>query len=278
MFQHLIQNACKFLFGFVILAQLATSASAQKLPNYLDPSAYDDTLDMSLVPSIRFLTSSDFPPFNYRDASGDVVGYNVELAEALCAELGVECTLQSWPWTQLPKALEQGQGDAIIAGLNIDADNGRLFDFSQSYLQFPARFVQPSEKSEGQEFKPHELSAVVGVRRNSAHHAYLRDYFPNLVALPFESELDVFVGLEAGTIDFGFLDGMRASFWLNQKECCNFAGAAYFSIEHFGAGLSFAVSPQKKNTLRAINLGLRRLGETGKLDELYLKWFPVGFY
>lgn len=278
MFQHLFHFARASLFGGAIFVQLVSLGLAQTLPNHFDPSAYDDTLDMSLVPSIRFLTSPDFPPFNFKEASGDVVGYNVELAQALCAELEVDCTLQSWPWAQLPKALEEGQGDAIIAGLSIDAENGRLFGFSQSYLQLPARFVGRKERGALAEFNPHKLSGVVGVRRNSSHHEYLIRYFSNVVALPFDSELDVLKGVDAGTIDLGFVDGMRASFWLNQNECCDFAGAAYFSVEHFGAGLGIAVSKDKNNTLRAINMGLRRLAVSGKLDELYLKWFPIGFY
>ncbi|MFT6658984.1 MAG: polar amino acid transport system substrate-binding protein [Maritalea sp.] len=266
------------VLGAAVLLQIIVAASGQNLPNYVDPSAYEDTLDLSLITSIRFLTSADFPPFNFKDEGGDIVGFNVELAAALCKEIGADCTLQSWPWAQLPKALEDGQGDVIIAGLNINEENGRRFEFSQSYLQLPGRFVGRNTSASAVDFDPQKLTSVIGVQRGSAHFAFIKQHFPKMILLSFDSELDVFAGIEAGTIDFGFVDGMRASFWLNQNDCCGFFGGPYFSTEYFGGGLAVAVLPAKGDILRAINIGLRRLGERGKLDELYFKWFAVGFY
>jgi len=264
--------------GLAAFMQVIAAGAAQTIPNHIDPSAYEDTLDLSLVPAIRFLTSPDFPPFNYKDASGEVVGFNIELAEALCVVLDADCTLQSWPWGQMPKALEDGQGDAIVAGLMIDAQNGRRFNFSQSYLQLPGRFLRLQKGAVVDEFNPHQVSSIVGARRGSSHQAYLKQHFPNMTVLPFDSDLDVLAGVQNGIVDLAFVDGMRTSIWLNQNDCCDFVGGAYFSEEFFGAGLSVAVSREKSDMLRAINLGLRRLSNNGKLDELYLKWFPVGFY
>jgi len=278
MFLSLSNLVRAFAISIFVSTPMIVGASGQNVPNHVDPSAYDDTLDLSEVPSIRFLTSPDFPPFNFKDVSGEISGFNIELAEALCAELVIECTMQSWPWGQLAKALEDGHGDAIIAGLGIDAASGRMFDFSNSYLQLPGRFVRLNRAGNSSGFDPFELTTTVGVRQGSSHHDFVEQHFPNLVVLTFDRELDVLSAVAAGSVGIGFVDGMRTSFWLNQNDCCSFAGGAYFSEEHFGAGLAVAVSRDKGNTLRAINMGLRRLGENRKLDELYLKWFPVGFY
>ena len=140
------------------------------------------------------------------------------------------------------------------------------------------RFVGRNTSASAVDFDPQKLTSVIGVQRGSAHFAFIKQHFPKMILLSFDSELDVFAGIEAGTIDFGFVDGMRASFWLNQNDCCGFFGGPYFSTEYFGGGLAVAVLPAKGDILRAINIGLRRLGERGKLDELYFKWFAVGFY
>src|SRR5690606_4504103 len=113
----------------------------QALPYHVDPSAREIAPNLSAVPSIRFLTTADFPPFNYRDADGQLIGFNVDLARALCEELEVACTIQAWPWEQVARALADNQGDALIAGLAITPENGETFDFSSIYLALPARFV-----------------------------------------------------------------------------------------------------------------------------------------
>ena len=72
---------------------------------------------------------------------------------------------------------------------------------------------------------------------------------------------------------------MRASFWFNDNpDCCAFAGQAYFRPDLFGEGFSVAVPPGHDAVRQAIDYSLARLKKSGKLDELYLRWFPVGFY
>ncbi len=95
----------------------------------------------------------------------------------------------------------------------------------------------------------------------------------------FESEIEALEAVKAGGSDFYFGDAMRASFWLNQNtECCGFAGAAYFRPDLFGQGLAAAVPAGKDAVRNAIDWGLVRLNRDGVLDELYLRWFPIGFY
>ena len=266
------------LLSVVLFVALSSFANAQNLPRHVDPSAFEDVLDLSLVPSIRFLTTSDFPPFNYRGTSGEVVGFNIELAEALCKEIGAECTLQSWPWEQVTGALLDGQGDAIIAGLGVSEENASKFEFSKTYLALPGRFVTKDGERDEVAFDPHQFEGAIGVQRGSAHHEFLKKHFSSQTILALAGEIEVLEGLNIGTIDVAFVDGMRASFWLNQSQCCAFAGGPYFSVEDFGAGLAIAVKPEAGNIRRAIDIGLTRLSKSGKLDELYLKWFPVGFY
>ena len=130
-------------FALVLILLLAGLgvAAAQTLPYHADPSARELVPNLTVVPNIRFLTTADFPPFNYRDRSGELVGFNVDLARAICADLSITCTIQAWPWEQAGKALEDGQGDALVAGVAMTKQNGALYDFSDIYLMLPGRFV-----------------------------------------------------------------------------------------------------------------------------------------
>jgi polar amino acid transport system substrate-binding protein len=266
-----------------VLAAILTFAAAggvvgQALPYHIDPSARDLTPSLAPVPSIRFLTTADFPPFNYRDADGQLIGFNIDLARSLCETLSVVCTMQAWPWEQAARALDDNQGDALIAGLAISRENGDLFDFSTVYLALPARFVV--RQADVAAFSPGKLSGLtVAVRRGSTHAEFIRRYLPDVTLAEFANEPAALDALEKGEANAYFGDAMRASFWLNDHaQCCSFAGDPYFRPDLFGDGLAVAVPAGHDAVREAIDYGLVQLKKSGVLDEIYLRWFPVSFY
>lgn len=256
----------------------AGPAVAQALPYHADPSARDLVPNLAAVPNIRFLTTTDFPPFNFRDKSGELVGFNVDLARSLCAELDVACTIQAWPWEQAARALEDNQGDALAAGLALTPENGALFDFSTIYLALPGRFVTRTGAVAG--FSPQDLAGKpVAVRRGSAHAEFIRRYLGGVTPVEYDTEVGALEALEAGRAEAYFGDALRASVWLNaHPDCCSFAGDPYFRPDLFGDGFAFAVPAGHDAVRQAIDYGLVRLKRSGVMDELYLRWFPVSFY
>jgi polar amino acid transport system substrate-binding protein len=268
----------RLALALLVLCLGMPMAVAQTLPYHSDPTARDAVPNLAAVPNIRFLTTADFPPFNYRDKSGELIGFNVDLARALCADLSIPCTIQAWPWEQAGKALEDGQGDALIAGLAMTPDNGALFDFTDAYLMLPGRFVTLKEATTG--FDPQKLAGkVVAVRKGSSHEEFIKRYLPAAKLAEFDTEPDALAAVRDKKADAFFGDAMRTSFWFNDNpDCCAFAGEAYFRPDLFGDGLSVAVAAGHDTVRQAIDYGLVRLKKSGVLDELYLRWFPVGFY
>ena len=264
--------------ALAIVLLLAGLAGAQTLPRHYDPNVRQSAQSPPNLPALRFLTTADYPPFNYRDPSGALVGYNVDLAEAICNDLSTNCTLQAWPWDQAGEALADNQGDALIGGLALTGQTAERFDFSSVYLRFPARFVVPSDAAPG--FKPEALAGkIVAVRSLSRHAEFLARFLPQVTRLGATTEFDALEMVRSGAADAYFGDALRASFWLGQNpECCAFAGEAYFRPDYFGQGLAIAVGPGRAEVTKAIDFALNRLAKSGKLDELYLRWFPIGFY
>ena len=266
------------LATMLLLAALTPPAFAQTLPYHADPSAREVLPGANAVPAIRFLTTADFPPFNFRDSTGELIGFNVDLAKRICAEVNVACTIQAWPWEQAANALGDNQGDALIAGLAMSDETGASLDFSATYLALPGRFV--ARASDIGFFDVNKLDGkTVAVRAGSTHETFLKRYVPQAKIVPVDSEIDGLVAMRDGDADSFFGDAMRASFWLNENlDCCGFAGDPYFRPQLFGQGLAVAVPAGKDAIRQAIDWALVRLKDNGALDELYLRWFPVGFY
>jgi polar amino acid transport system substrate-binding protein len=263
---------------FLMLAGGGGQVVAQALPYHVDPSAREIVPNVASLPAIRFLTTADFPPFNYRDASGQLIGFNIDLAKSICTELSIACTVQAWPWEQAGKALADNQGDALVTGLSITPENGQLFDFSSIYLALPGRFV--TKTADAKSFDPATLQGkTVAVRKGTTHVEFLKRYLPAAKLIEFGTEIEALNAVKSGDAAAYFGDAMRASFWLNDNTgCCVFAGDPYFRPDLFGDGLAIAVPAGHDAVRDAIDAALVRLKRDGVMDELYLRWFPISFY
>src|SRR3954453_6810272 len=97
----------------------AVEAAPQAVPGFWDPRRRPDRPDMSRLTVIRFLTETDYPPFNFAGADGNPQGFNVDLARLMCDELKLGCTVQMRRFETLVAALNENRGDAVIASLSM---------------------------------------------------------------------------------------------------------------------------------------------------------------
>lgn len=239
--------------------------------------------DLTAMPRLRFLTTTDFPPFNFLDGSGRLSGLHIDLARAICAELGLaaKCEIQALPWADLDAALQKGEGEAIMAGIAVTAKTRENYAFSRPYLQFPARFVVPKAKPIGEPIYASLQGKKVGVLSGSGHERMLRDDFDAVQATPYAKPGDLYADLKAGKLDAVFGDGMRLSFWLDGTDsanCCRFAGGPYIAPEYLGTGLAIAVKADNPALAAAFDYALQQISVKGTFAELYLRYFPVSFY
>lgn len=271
-----------FLFSIFLYSTTANSQNKRvEVPKFINPNTAASSVKIATVRSIRFLTTSDFPPFNFVDPSGSLDGFNVGLAREICFEIKARCTIQALPWADLQKALKRGQGDAIIAGLALSDRTIRELAFTKTYMRFPARFFSNAAFAAtfGDFRQPKGLK--IGVQKNTAHEAFLRKFFPDNELLQFDSQDELRAGALKGLIQIGFADGVQTSFWLQSasaKECCTFVGGPYINSDYFGVGLSIAVPVDRQDLKDTLNDALIRLMREGKYSEIYLKYFPINFF
>jgi len=239
--------------------------------------------DLSTLPRLRFLTTTDFPPFNFIDKAGRLSGFHVDLARAICAELGIaeKCQIQALPWNELGSALNSGEGEALIAGVPATAETREKYAFSRPYLPFPARFIMKKAQAVTEPLVDKLRDKRVGVLAGSAHERVLRDYFGSLKVVTYAKPDWLNADLKDGKLDAVFGDGMRLSFWLSGTDaagCCRFAGGPYLAPEYLGTGLAIATTPGNAALAAAFDYALHEISAKGTFAELYLRYFPVSFF
>jgi len=281
-----------FQWRFLVLASLLIAAlplapgaraAEPQVPVLWDAKERLPKPDLSALPRLRFLTTTDFPPFNFLDGAGKLSGFHIDLARAICAELGIadKCQIQALPWGELEGALEKGEGEAIIAGIAATPQSRQTYAFSRSYLQFPARFITPKNKAFAEPIFDKLRSKHVGVLAGSAHERMLRDYFNTVQIVSFDGPEALYSDLKAGKIDAAFGDGMRFAFWLGGSDaggCCRFAGGPYLAPEYLGTGMAIATKADNPALAAAIDYALQEISMKGTFAEFYLRYFPVSFF
>ncbi|MDJ0612393.1 MAG: transporter substrate-binding domain-containing protein [Rhizobiaceae bacterium] len=280
------------IFVFSLVLQLSSAlqnfdqeAFAQDvtIPNYWDEAERFQKPDMKAQPRLRFLTTTDFPPFNFIDRKKRLTGLHVDLARAICAELEVlnRCEIQALPWGDLKKAMENGEGDAILAGIAISEETRKHYAFSRPYLRVPARFVVRKDSAlEGSAYDA-LFRKKIGVVTGSNHSGYFAEVFSARTPVEFETRDAALQALQKQEIDAVFSDALSLSFWLASAasdNCCEFLDGAFESQKHFGAGLSVALPKGNQDMVDAMNYALKEINQKGTFAELYLRYFPLGLY
>ena len=271
----------------LMLGMFATFAPAHAadggLPLMFDAREKLARPDLREMKRLRFLTSVDFPPFNFIDETGRLAGFNVDLVREICANLKIEakCQIQGLPFAELRSALDKGDGEAIIAGFRVTPEIRDFYAVSRPYITLPARFAvhrkagPPAKLPEALQGQP------VGVVAHSAHAAMFAAFFPTLKAQPFPDRDAMLADLKSGKIPAVFGDGLQLTFWSSgpaAEACCSLLPGAYLSEAFLGEGMTILSRKVDPVTNAAIDHALLQLSKTGRLQELYLRYFPFGLF
>lgn len=270
---------CTEIFSYSYTTE---AAGASLLPSSTRHAMFGpDVPDLSDLPHLRFLTSSDFYPFNYEAADGHIAGYNIDLVKAICRELHMvnKCQVETVPFDQLPSKLRGGEGEAIIAGLRLEgAGEAKDISFTRPYMVFPARFLILHSKLDPQtgSMAGKELNGQrIGVLGGTSHSNMLHIYFPNIKYFLYKSIEQLQEDLNRGNIDAIFGDGRILA---SLKGDYVFEGKAYYNERFLGSGMRIAALSKRQDILGALDYALEQIKRKGDLERLYLRYFPLDFY
>lgn len=264
------------LGGHAAAQEAKAGAPAQPRPEAIGPKP-----DWSWLVVLRFVTESDYPPFNYRDEDGALTGFNVDLARAICKELEVPCEVNTIDWSKLVGSLNNDEADAVIASLAITPKTILQVDFTNSYYATPAKFVT-LKTSRLKDITPTGMSGYkIAVVKDTAHEAYLRNFFSDSKIMTFATTDEARAAMREGKADALFGDAVSLMFWINGQDsggCCQFRGGGYHEAEYFGEGVGIAVAKGNIRLKEVLNYALARVRASGRFEELQLRYFPEPIY
>ena len=215
-------------------------------------------------------TNAEYPPFEYVDEAGNIVGFDVELMEAIAAEAGFEFEFVNTRWDGIFVALASGEFDAVISAATITAEREEMVDFSDPYFNAGQRIaVRAGEMGiKG----PADLGGKkVGVQLGTTGDIWLTDETDAEVVRYDENTL-AFQALANGDVDAAVADGPTVVDIIEANPEMNLTVLeGVYTEEQYG----IAVNPDRQDLLAAINAGLAALKASGKYDEINDKYFGM---
>lgn len=172
---------------------------------------------------IRIGVEGNYPPFSQVAPDGTLSGFDIDIANALCAQMKADCTLVQQEWDGMIPALAANKFDMIVASMTISDERKEKVDFSDPYYDVPSRFVAAEGAFQG--YSPEELSGkTIIVLRNSPRAKYLEANYLDSRILAVDKEPAVYLELAAGRGDIAFGSSVvSAEAFLKQPEGKGFA-------------------------------------------------------
>ena len=150
---------------------------------------------------LKIGTEGAYPPFNLIDASGKPVGFDVDIAYALCAQMKVECEVRTSDWDGIIPALNAQKFDAIVASMSITEERKQAVDFTSPYYTNKLQYIAPK----GTDFKTDKASLkgkVIGAQRATIAGTWLEDNMGDVVDIKFyDTQENAYLVLISGRVD-----------------------------------------------------------------------------
>jgi arginine/ornithine transport system substrate-binding protein len=229
---------------------------------------------------LKIATEGAYPPFNFVDPNGNLKGFDVDIANALCEAMNRECELMVQDWDGMIPGLLAKKYDAIVASMSITEKRKKAVNFTEPYYQAPPRFV--AKKGSGLEITKEGLKGKnIGVQRAATYADYLKDTYGDIINIKYYDTVENHnLDLVAGRVDAVLAQSVFMSQWLDKPEGKDFQfyGDPILEKKYIGSGAGIAVRKEDTQLLGELNAALEQIIENGTHKKLSSKYFDFDIY
>lgn len=229
---------------------------------------------------LRIGTEGEYPPFNYLDSAGELKGFDIDIANALCAKMEVECEFVTQEWDGMIPGLQAKKYDAIIASMSITDERKEQVDFTDKYYNTPPGLAVPKD-SDLTEATPEALAGkTVGAQSSTTHANYAEAKFEDTEIRRYPTAEEYKLDLESGRIDAAIDDVVVLSEWLESDEgdCCKLLGTLTPDPVINGEGAGIAIRKGETELRDKLNAAIDEIRADGTYEEINEKYFDFDVY
>ena len=230
--------------------------------------------------TLRIGTEGAYPPFNNLTADGQLEGFDIDIAKALCEEMKVTCEFVTQDWDGIIPALQAGKFDAIIASMSITEERKKQVDFTSKYYNTPPAIVAPKDTDIKGVSKEDLAGKTIGVASSTTHFNYSTATYTDSEIKAYPSSQEFLLDLANGRLDAANDDISVLEEWLKTPDgaCCKLVGSITPVPEIHGPGAGIAVRKGESELVEKFNAAIDAIRKNGKYKEINDKYFKYDVY
>lgn len=226
---------------------------------------------------VRFGVDVPYEPMEYRTPEGELTGFDIELGNAMCEEIGITCEWIEQEWDGIIPGLLSRKYDAIMSSMTINDERRQTVLFSDPYITPPSAWFAP-ETLDVEEPSTEALDGMsIGVQRGTLQDNYVTDMYGDVADISrYSTADDMVLDMEAERLDIVFLDfpvGKSTLLDSEEREYKVVGERITEPKEYFGDGFGIAFRPRDEALAERFNEALATLKEDGTYDEIYARYF-----
>jgi polar amino acid transport system substrate-binding protein len=225
--------------------------------------------------TVRIASEGARPPYNYLE-NNKLAGFEIDLAQDLCARMKVSCTFITQNWDGLIPGLLAHQYDAIMAAMEITDEARQKIAFSKPYIRMPSALVTLKEHASIDTSPAGLAGKTIGVESGGPHQAYAEDVYKKSEVRPYASLEEAILDLAEGRVDLviGDKDAI-ASFLKTRKEgeCCIIAADVPYDSAYFGDGIGIGLRKEDQPLKAMLEKALDSSMADGTFAKIRNKYF-----
>ena len=265
------------LLGEIIMKKTITIILVLLLASFI-PLFSAGSKEVSTTPSYIFAANCAWPPLEFVDENGDIVGFEIDLVHEIAKVQNVKITIQNVAWDGIFAGLSNGAYDAVASGVSITDERKKTMGFSTPILSITQAILAPKTTT-GLTSTAALNNKKVGVQLGTTGHIFLEAYVNDTPSMKTVIKAYDEVGfaiedLLNGNLDAVVTDSVVASEYVLSNP--RYASKLQISGEasDLGDPEPIAIAMLKDNTelLALVNEGLAKIVASGKMAELQEKW------
>lgn len=231
---------------------------------------------------VRFgIMNEAYPPFFAKDASGKWQGWEIDLMDAVCAEMKEKCSIVELSWDGLIPALQTKKFDVIWSSMSNTEERQKIIDFTDKYYNTPSKLIGAKGEKAGATAEDVK-GKTIGIQVATIQSEYYKKYFAGVADEKTYQTLDeAFQDLAAGRIDYVFGDSLVLDAFVKSdagKDCCADMGNVADDKQILGLGVSGGLRKKDTELKAKLNAAIAAVRASGKYDEITRKYFSFDIY
>jgi octopine/nopaline transport system substrate-binding protein len=244
---------------------------------------------------IKIGTEGAYPPWNSKDASGKLIGFEVELANVLCKNMGHECTIVEQDWDGMIPALQGKKFDAIMAGMSITDERKKVISFSQGYadevaslavmkgsslegMKTPAGISLSKPNSDAKKALKTIKGALAGktvcTQVGTIHQNFLQSGDVGVIKVRvYKTQDEVNLDLTSGRCDVALAAAVAFTDYAEKSGKSVVLVGPTFSGGAFGNGVGVGIRQADTKLMKAFNKAIDKARTDGDISRIATKWF-----